>query len=105
MIRCDPILIDLSVVAPFGLHLLCKIPEVFMIPQTFIKSNSFLNITFFVKKNANLYTMEATIITKEQTDLCNRHICEQHIRKIKMSLKCHFIFFFCVTCKMVVARN
>ena len=31
-------------VKPFGLHLLYKRPEVFMIPSTFQKSNSFLKL-------------------------------------------------------------
>ena len=40
-------------VKPFGLHLLCKRPEVFMIPWTFQKSNSFL-------KCASSYTTSYT---------------------------------------------
>ena len=34
-------------VKPFGLHLLCKRPKVFMIPWTFQKSNSFLKCTIW----------------------------------------------------------
>ena len=54
-------------VKPYGLHLLWKRPEVFIIPWTLQKLNSFLKYTFFVYRTSQTANT-TTIIRPTNTE-------------------------------------